>query len=352
MKLFDQFTEINIREEKTSISNIEKLLHIEGKVMDLFKQDYHATVDSMISPRKLYEKILDQTKIWLEDVEISEKVLQRYIDARENTFNIQTEEARGEATLRGIYSGVLLELLCQKTDESVSFNGHGRNWSYLFYSARNIKNVSITHFSGNYILSGIGTSKGEVKNISASHIVGDNLLNGVGILGTATNIFAHNIEGNNTLADIGMHGKAEGIIAKNIRGYCTLRLAGSRGDVSSVVILHNMGNVLLQDCALIGKLSNVLIDNIHGEGTLSSAGKMYGIAENIFTRDIIGRETYKEAKFHNHREYETMSAREQMIFNEIVLLAESMETTAISERENVFEKIKELQNKMIAEEET
>ncbi len=236
MKLFDDFGDVKVREETIpEKSYLEKVLEVEKEILEIYKEDGRFE-DFSDHHFEAYQLLHKKTQEKLANIKITQKILQEYIDARENS------EENTQALIRGMYSAALLEIISTKTPETHTFiDGKGKTFNYLFYHIHNVKNLTLTNIKGNNILEGAGGNGGSATHIILHHITGNDLLYNASINGSATHITLHNITGDNILSDVGSwNGSAKYITLTNIKGYNTLPNPGWNGSAEHILEEHQL----------------------------------------------------------------------------------------------------------------
>ena len=247
MGLFDDLKNVTAREETpTPKSDLERVLDVEKIILEKYKniQRIFKTYVEDKTVLRLYQRIYNRIEQELSNGVINEKILQEYIDARENSRTLENP------IIRGYFSAVLLEIANQ-TSPYITIDGRNRRWDYLFSPVRNVKNLYIKNVVGEFILYRAG-SQGNIENV-----------------------FAKNIQGNHSLSSIGKCGQAKNIIVTQAGyGERVLFQAGRGGDIQNLILTDSK---IDESCGVLcgygGIGSNVLLHNVSGEGTLGFAGK-------------------------------------------------------------------------------
>ncbi len=255
IKLFNAFSELDVRNEQPQEkSDLEKVLAIEAEIIKQHENDERFkqySENHLEAYKSLY--ILTQEK--LTDVTVTPKLLQRYIDARENTGE------NTQALIRGMYSAALLEMISTKKPETFTIiEGKNKTFNYLFYCIHNVKNITIHNITGDWTLYNAGRN-GSAINITLTKIQGDYILENAGSdNGSATHITLNDIKGNWTLLNAGSNnGIASHITLTNITGDETLYDVGRNGSATNILEEHQLNkkqkNILSQ--------IQIIVENIH-----------------------------------------------------------------------------------------
>ncbi len=290
-KLFQEFIDTEVRDEvPQEKSPLEIILEVEEKIIEKYKNAKRGYKSDKEEP--FYINIRRDTKKQLQRIQLSSEILQTYLDARENT------EQNQESEVRGVYSGVLLELACEN-ELSVSLNGKGRMWKYLFTHVKKAKNVTLENIQGDFMILYAGSYGGHIENILVKNSINCNhLLDGVGSeRGFAKNIHIENIQGYGTLMDAASYsGHVENVCVRKIKGYRTLYSAACwNGEIKNIIVTDIIGNDSLAGLASDkGLAKNIVVGNIQGHCTLMGLvedGHTQGVLENITIVDITGSNT-------------------------------------------------------------
>ncbi len=303
--MFNDFSKLEVRTETIQEkSDLEKVLDMETKIIEMYEiyerfehySDYSGNEDDE------YQSLYTAVQEKLANIKITQEVLQKYINARDNT------EQNNQARIRGMYSAALLEIISTKTPEIHTFiDGKNKKFNFLFYHIQNVKNLTLTNIQGDYILYKAGMN-GSATNITLQHITGENTLSYAGWNGgSAKNITLIDVIGKDTLEHTGLNGSAKNITLSNITGNWTLCNAGSD---------H-------------GSAKNITLNNITGNYALENAGQN-GSIQNILEENIL-------------------TEKQKRIISKIKKIVKTMHILSLEEQTKMHEKIAELQNKIFAE---
>ncbi len=287
MGTFDDFKDVEVREERqVQKSDLEKVLGVEKEILETYKEDKRFENFSG-NHFEAYQLLYKTTQEKVADIKITPKLLQEYIDARENT------ELNTESIIRGMYSAALLERITTKTPKTHTIiDGRGKTFNYLFYYVYNVKNLTLTNIKGNLILSYAGSYGGNIDYLTLDRIEGCNLLEcAASYSGSATHITLSDITGNYAVRTIGWKGNAKNITLHNIKGDHALEGAGTKsGSVKNITLLNLQGNYTLENAGSNkGSVKNITLNNIQGACTLHAAGWNYGCVENSLKENELNK---------------------------------------------------------------
>lgn len=163
-----------IGKEKKKIADNLYLKKIFETYEEIVKESYAFLQKFRLHDTKYMENlhyfVFDTTSKRINEGEISKQILEDYLIAS------PLDGARKDNDwLKGIYTGCLLELICQykkgKEDHSIiHFDGRGMRYDNLFMFARNMTNVVIENYKGGNICFGVGIGKGEIGSLQLFNI--------------------------------------------------------------------------------------------------------------------------------------------------------------------------------------
>ncbi len=333
--MFDELRDIEVRTEITrEKSDTERILDIETELIEEFgkNKEFHPTSGNF----KLYSWVTSSAKPKLKDITLSEKLLQEYINSRENNV-IDTE-----AVIRGLYSAALLELTHrQNKEKSIFIDGKNKTFHYLFYQVHFAKRVAIQNFFGNNILKSAGRDFGYIEKMNIQNIRGDDLLFDAGREnGNLKHITINTIQGNNCLGCAGFNaGTIEYVVCTNIKGN---DLLSSSGKGHSTIERY------------------IALSNVHGKNTLRNIGDYLndppigGKIEWVLYNNITGERPYNvvfiEGEYKKIANECNIDSEQKKIISDIIDLAKSFETKSAEEQTKIHDEIAALQIKLFSEE--
>ncbi len=353
MGLFDDLANVEVRDEvPVRKSDLEKVLDYEEKIIKQYKNDERFKHYSEEKELDAYQSLYTTVQEKLADINITSELLQKYIDARDNTTD------NNLARIRGMYSAALLEIISTKTPDVHTFiNGRGRTFNFLFYYIHNIKNISVTNIIGHNTLGHAGSNNGSATNITLTNITGDHTLYKAGSNGNATNIVLNDIKGNNTLTNAGENnGSVANITLSNITGNNTLETAAWNGGSATNITLINITGkkTLFNACGNNGIAKNITVTKIKGDYTLYNAGGWNGSAKNITVTKIKGDWTLYNAiengSITNILQENELTEKQKSILSQIESIVETMHTLSSEKQKKAHEEIARLQEEIFAEE--
>ncbi len=325
MSLFNDFSKLEVRTETIpEKSDLEKILDIEEEIIKRYENDKQF---EMYFPKKeeAYQLLYNTAKEKLKNVEINSRILQEYIDARDNT------KENTSALIRGEYSAALLEIICtEKPEEYIFIDGRGKTFNYLFYHTKQVKNLTLINVNGNYILTYAGCNRGSATYVSLYNITGKWTLGNSGMYdGNATHITLNKITGYGILACCGQDGTARHITLLNIKGNNTFSdVAWNNGKVEYVILNNISGELIFSNGAgHNGKINNVALKNINGLGTLVNNKENKKNMENIL------------------EEFE-LTKPQKKILSQIQLIVETIHTLPLEEQTKAHDEIAQLQTEI------
>ncbi len=331
MRLFDDFIKVEAREERVAEkSNLEKVLYTEEEIIKQYENDKRFE-QYKGKEHVAYQLLYTTVKEKLSDIKISPELLKGYIESRDNT------EENNQTRIRGMYSAALLEIICTKTPEAHTvIDGEGKTFNYLFYYIHNVKNLTLTNITGNFILYDSGSYEGSATNITLQNITGDDTLFNVGSNhGSATNITLTNIKGNWTLYQVGgNNGSATNITLQHITGNDTLNNAGKNGSATHITLHNVKGDWTLANAGTYcGSVKNVTLQRIQGDYLLYNAGSDHGSTQNIL-------------------EENELNEKQKNLLTQIQKIAKTIHTLPLEEQTKAHEEITRLQKEIFTGENT
>ena len=380
MNLFDEYSDMSVRQEnERETSSLDRILEIEKKMIERYKNNYsfrRHSGEHILAYTDIKKTVLTEIK----DILITPELLQEYIVARENVP--QTKEE----IIRGMYSAVLLEKICQKNKKEITLDAHNKTWNFLFYYAHKVKNISLKNCVGDWILGYAGSQKGSIENIFLEHIIGNTTMKRIGsyggkadnitlcsskgeynlsfagsTLGSAKNITVYDVQGNCLLLESGTEfGSIQNVVCSNIVGDAILVGAGFQsGHAKHITLLGNKGNRLLADGgSYSGELEYIIASDSFGEEILSCIGDKLGRASHIVTQNIEKDLDFQKSQ---NEKSETLSSilcekdltqKQKDILQKIKKISELLHTKSFTQRKRDHTKIAMLQEKMFEEEKT
>ena len=391
---FSGLSNLSVREEViTKLSDLERIISIEEELIEKYK------TNELFNPFNPHAK-LKQGQVLLakdaqektEGMSITSNLLCQYVLARNNP------EKNKEAWIRGLYSGFLLNDVCEKNEENkeiieglnkekkgkqtITFDGKNNCFNYLFAFAKNVKNLFLENIEGVEILAWTGSYNGKAEKIFVKNVKGSGLLFCAGSDGgSVEQVSIQNIVGNGTLYYGGRNGKIRQIVLSEIKGYNTLYHAGRSGIAEHITACNISGNNTLGGLACEGGIAkHITMQNIKGELTLYAAGsfnsdlelfckdKKEGDIEYCVLKDIIGNTICKcvtgTKKFYfgnledldpptKGKKYtesdnlflleNNISSKKKDILEDIFLIADSIHTYSLDEQTDLQAKIADLQ---------
>ncbi len=243
-----------------------------------------------------YQEIIKYLDKKLEKSILTPRVLETYVDSRENIGRTN------ETLARGVFSGALLELVCRKNNDAPIFLfGRGKQFDYLFSRAILVQNVYLENIQGHSIFTNAGR-EGIIESLTVNNIVGNQLLAfSAKYGGTIKNVFVNNICGDCLFLGAGEEGRAEYILANNIKGLHSFQGFARLGYANHVLltdmrdpqILTNQGRIdnLIRDKDMNPTKERLLRDmqkivetysSKNGEERKSADKKMKRLQEEIF----------------------------------------------------------------------
>ncbi len=330
MKIFEEFTDIETRKEiKIEQKSFEIILNAEDKIIAQYKKD-----PRMIGLEEefMFGVILKDTRNLLKDQMITQEDLQGYLDSRENT------QDDTEAKVRGLFSGALLQMACERSIEYISLEGRQKRFNYLFYRVQRAHHFSLQNICGDRILQNAGQHNGLIRYVALNNISGNFLLSCAGeYLGEVEKVIATRIKGVHTLSAIGSYdGTAADIVCSQIKGDYTLAWLGTKS----------------------GLAKNITAQSLFGYDLLNQIGQVPGRANNIFTRDLSEDDFLRSSALktleqkcsygnvHNFSSYEHLSKQKKEIFEKIMILAEKITKESAERRTEIHDEIANLQNEL------
>ncbi len=307
MGIFSYLKDVNARHEKPQEKTaLDAVLDLEAKVIAQYKMRDQTRTDSS-EQNDAYCKLLRYTQEKIMSIKITQEVLQKYINVRDNS------EEDSEAIIRGMYSAALLEIICTtQPEKAILIDGKGKTFNYLFYHVKNASNVLVQNFKGNEILFSAGSYNGRIQNMICNNIMGNYLLQNIGrSKGRVKHITAIHIFGNEMLADIAsVNGTAKYITAISVKGDTALAyLAGLNGEVEYVAAM-----------------------NVEGKGIFESPGLNCGGVKHL----IRGND---------------LDLQQKQILSRIEKIVESMSGLSSEEQKKAHDEIARLQTEIFAGEE-
>ncbi len=257
MKLFNELKDVTVREEVVvEKSDLEKVLDIETEIINKYKID-KTNKDYSGEERRAFQAVCAETQERVADIKITPKLLQEYIEVRENT------EKNVQAKIRGMYSAALLELAYTKNpDGNLYINGKGKTFNYLFYHANNIKKLTLTNMNGNFLLGYSSYKKGIVEHVTILNAEGDNILGNSGWEGNVQYITLINLRGGYTLHNAGsFRGNLQYVTLTNVEEFNTLGDAGMcDGKVKNILREKELNQKQKKSIAEIKKIVETMQD--------------------------------------------------------------------------------------------
>ncbi len=322
--MFDEFANVEVREEKeTPKSDLDLILDAETEIIKQCENDERIKQYGG-SEHEAYQSLYKKTQEKVADINITPKLLQEYIDTRNNP------EKNMEAIIRGMYSAALLEIISTKTPETHTLiDGKGKKFNYLFYYIHNVKNLTLHNITGDDLLANAGSNRGSASHITLQNITGHNTLYNVGMNGSAIHITLHDITGHYALSCAGSYdGSVEHITLQNIKGNYTLTNASSNN----------------------GSAKNITLTNIIGHNTLANASSNKGSAKNITLTNITGVNTLKNTGWNgsikNILRENKLTGKQKLILSQIETIVNTMHAHPFEEQKKMHDEIARLQIKL------
>ncbi len=419
--LFTDYGTILTRDEiKKEPTDLEKILDLENEIITQYESNNNFGKNGL-HHEEAYTLLYANVQEKIKNISLTPELLASYISTREN------REENTKAIIRGMYSAALLQVTCfAQPDKSIFIDGRGKTFNYLFYHVKNASNVTIQNFKGNYIfgkagldggyisyitlntiegnevfssagfngickyltltditgdyiLSGAGSEKGNIEYIELMNITGYNTLSGIGSQkGTAKHISLNNIEGSYTLVNAGSDGNVSYLSINNLTGNKTLSNAGNNtGNISHVTLYNITGDHTLKDISSEGNSTHITLTKIKGSNTLEFAGNGKGNINHITLSEITGDLTLSNASedrgniqhltlnkingndfFQNTCRYggkinpilkeENFNERQKSILSKIQTIVETIHTLSFKEQKKAHEQIAKLQEEIFA----
>ncbi len=339
MKLFHDYQKIEVRTEiELKKYDIEPILDLEQTIL----REYHVNNDPYSNHKEVRDLLSEKVRKKLSE-EISEETLKTYLSMREN------EGVDSDAILRGMYTGVLLDILCENSSyKSCEFDGKGKMFDYLFYMAKNIHNVTIRNFKGYAIFGFAGSYSGKVENIFASELEGEMIFKNIGIEnGNANNIILTKSRGENYFFWAGTHkGTVKNVIISEVTGNAILsNMAAIDGTAENIIIANcNGDHILLMAGGSEKSIKNIILANITGNKLMTGVLSYRGSIQNITAIDIKGTDTFAGSRITNRKI--KISKEKKKILDEIIKRVDLNSGEAIDARRDTFEEIARLQDEL------
>jgi len=235
------------------------LSEISDRVIDGCRGEWHKDITSH---DLLSHKI---EREFLADTDFKENDLKEFISARSGSIH-----EGDESIILGFYSGCLLHLLTErnrkKGQKTIFYvNGQGKRFDYLFYHAREVDEVIVDNFVGDYIC-------GEVGRSGSSGVYGiKSKSNLVMVVNCKGEYIAESVgRGDNSYID-------SVTVANNVGGFAAEYVGSSHGRVGSVIVSNNKGNFAaynVGDCG--GEVGYVIVINNKGDDAASEVASTGG----------------------------------------------------------------------------
>ncbi len=349
MGLFNRFGDVTVRNEvRQEKSDLEKVIDIEEEIIKKYERNERF---KPYQPRhdKSYQILRVATQEKIKDITITPKILQEYIDAREN------KEDDPIAVIRGMYSSALLELICIKNQNTNTIiDGKNKTFNYLFYHIHNVKNLTLQNIQGNCILADAGCNKGTIAYLTLSNIKGNGLLSYLANHdGNAKNIILTNIIGDHTLFFAGAnYGKITYLTLSNIIGTATLSCAGNRrGIIKNITLQDITGDNTLQNAVRFeGNAKNIILSNVKGERILDGAayynGNIKQVAFNYIINETSAISPHLGGTMKSIFKENKIKTWQKEKISEINTIASLIHTLPLSEQKAAHERIAQLQKEI------
>lgn len=252
------------REETNRTSNLDCLLDACDNLLREHKR-FSTNLEKTNNLNILLAKAYNRVKT----TSFSEHDLNSLILAKANK-----DLERPEAQAAGRYTGILLQALTERKEKEGKkarfyINGQGNKFDYLFYNAKNIGNLIVENFRGEYICAHLG---------------------GEDVDGSINTVAGIGLEGHNALSVCSAI--KEGImIGKNIQGRSVMEFAGAGSKIGMVLAQDIEGDCVLFGAAAKGKADFIFAENIKGDEAMERAGVEEGKIGVIYARNISGQNT-------------------------------------------------------------
>ncbi len=332
MKLFEELQDVDVRDEvQQEKSDLEKVLEIEDKIMKQYKTDERAK--DIENHDGLYDSLYADVQEKIKEISFSPKILQNYIDVRNNT----TEYS--EAHILGMYSAALLEHLCTtQPNTQIVIDGKDKTFNYLFYHVKNVKYLTLKNMKGRGILQNAGRNHGKIESIMLNNIIGDFTLYNAG----------------------SNHGIITYVTAENIKGDFTLAFIGSeKGNAKCILLNDSIGNEAFHSAGVInGNATHITVNNVVDRIFLSTYWSLIDISYLTVTNETKkGKQILIIDAFQEFRSSEQLliekkriTKQQQEISTKISIIGKSMSELSFEEQKNAHDKIAELQKEPFTEE--
>ncbi len=285
--IFADFKDISVREEiLTKLGDLERILNIEEELIKKYR------INDLFDPFHLNLKkgqviLAEDAEEKMQGIFVTAELLCQYVLARSNP------QKNKEAWIRGLYSGFLLNKVCERNEETekitndlikepkdekiILVDGKNNCFNYFFAFAKHVKNLFLKNIKGIEILSYAGSYEGFAEKIRIKNLEGSGLLFSAGSdNGSMEKIIIQNVIGNGTLYSGGRSGKICQVVLSEIDGHNTLFEAGRSGTAEHITVSTILGSNTLRGLASEGGIAkHITMQNIRGELMLYAAASSH-----------------------------------------------------------------------------
>jgi len=198
------------------------------------------------------------------------------------------EVEKNKASILGLYTGCLLDLLTERRREQgletcFYINGQGRKFDYLFSFAKHVDKVIVDNFNARSICSYIANGGGKANLVLVMNCKGDFIASDVGS-DKGSNVgmvIMSNVEGQETCFGTGGYGAKAGIVllVNNKGNDMGGNVATNEGEVELLIAVNNKMNKCLASPGITrGKVGQIVA--AYNETNLLCLGGNVNVAEN------------------------------------------------------------------------
>ena len=214
-------------ERKRDETILERIIALQEVLSKLDFKEYENTKNpELLIHKKICAMIRKELPVY------NEKDLQSFIHARANY----------DGEMPGIYAGCLLDVLAERNKEQgkktrFQIDGQGNRYDWLFGLSKNISELIVENFKGDYICGGIGLY-GSVNLAILNNIQGESCLINAGSFGKIKILLANKITGKNPITHLAQApAKIDVLLVNSVEGIGLFNGFLKRDDTPTIDLL-------------------------------------------------------------------------------------------------------------------
>lgn len=261
----DEARKVQVREKTTLDKLLEVVFDIAEKRRNAYSLSYFTHFDmNDLNYIDIYKRMKEEELV---DVTFTDEDLRNFILSMANhDLDINTAQCLGMLT------GCLLQLLTERNAQegkttTFYINGNGNRFDYLFLCAKDVHNVIVEDFCGDYLGYGIGSYLGHANLVCGLNLKGNILFGAVGGKhGSVRQLIGVTLEGHDALSCCGQsYGNIRQVIGIGITGdNAFYGVSANNGVLEQIVGIDVFGEKIFEDVgANNGKVSTAIYENLN-----------------------------------------------------------------------------------------